>query len=142
MDRLPHFYDISPWDIGFCCIHPCNGEDYRRCTSIVNQSDRRMGDQTKARIVLLEPPLGEPLKDVLAYAELCCCKFSRRRNAKKLGRLRRAAVTWLAELIGPLNATASEACLALGSPPRFFKYESIGHKDDLSDSFLSTLKEH
>ena len=108
----------------------------------MNQADRRMADQTNARIVLLESPPAELLKNLLAYAELCCCKFSHRRNAKKLGYLRRAAVTWLAELIGHLNAIASEACLALGSPPRFFKYESIGHKDDLSDSFLSTLKEH
>lgn len=140
MDRFPHFDEISPWDTGFCCIHPCKGDDYRRCTRIINQADRVAANQTKARIILLGFPRTELFQDLLKYAELCCCKLSHRKNAKKLGRLHRAAVTWLAELIGPLDAAVLETYLALDLPPRFFDYEPAGRKDDFGFSFLSTLE--
>jgi hypothetical protein len=140
MDRFPHFDEISPSDAGFCCIHPCKGEDYRRCTRTVNQADRRAANQIKARIILLVSPPTELLQDLLTYAELCCCKLSHRKNAKKLGVLQKAAVTWLAELIGPLNAAVREAYLALNLPPRFFEYEPTGQKDNLGSSFLSNLE--
>jgi hypothetical protein len=104
MDRFPHFDEISPSDAGFRCIHPCKGEDYQRCTRTVNEADRRTANQMKARIIFLVSPPTELLQDLLKYAELCCCKLSHRKNAKKLGRLQKAAVTWLAGLIDPPNA--------------------------------------
>jgi hypothetical protein len=142
MDRFPPFNDISPCDTGFCCIHPCIGENYRRCTRPINQADRRTADQMKARMIVLRSPPTELLKDLSKYAELCCCKNSHRKNAKKLGRLQRAAVLWLAELIGPSNAAVREAYLALNSPPRFLEYEPTGQRDSLGSSFLSTFGPH
>jgi hypothetical protein len=145
MDRFPHFDEISPWDTGFCCIHPCKGEDYRRCTRTVDQADRGTANQTKARIILLGSSPTELFQDLLKYAELCCRKLSHRKNAKKLGRLHRAAVTWLAVLIGPLDAAVREAYLALNLPPRFSDYESAGRKDDLGSKLWNRanfMKEH
>lgn len=115
MPGFLRFQDFSPYDATFTGIHSCKGEEYQRCSHIVNRQDRDTAAKLSLKIQLLEDGL---LQDLRQYAELCCCKQSHRKRARKVVRLDRMALEWLSELAGHLYQNPTTAA-GLTRLPRF-----------------------
>jgi hypothetical protein len=71
LNFLP-FEDIDTCSLSFTCIHPCKGEEYQRCTRIVNRADRLAAAKLKSKIMLRDRCPGNIQQDLRNYAELCC----------------------------------------------------------------------
>ena len=140
MPNFPSFEAIDTCSLSFTCIHPCKGEEYRRCARIVNRADRSAAAELKSKILLRERSPDNLQQDLGKYAELCCCKQSHRSTAKKFGRFDELACKWLVELTGYPNAVLTERMNA--SPPlRFLPYIPKWPRDDLAFALKLPLGE-
>ena len=140
VSNFPSFEAIDTRSLSFTCIHPCKGEEYRRCAHIVNRADRFAAAELKANIMLREPNADNLQQNLRRYAELCCCKQSHRNTAKKLGRFNELACKWLVELTGYPNAVLTERINA-SPPPRFLPYMPKWPRDDLAFALKLPLGE-
>lgn len=141
MTDFPKIHDYRPMDLSFTCIHPWKRsatEPPRRCSRVVNRSDRISADTLRSGI-MVDDGRGKHIRQLLInYAELCCCKQNHRKNALKLGRCDEVASNWLLELFGHRDGGLT-VVPSLPLLQRVLPYESKGRRDTLRDAFSSPL---
>jgi len=141
MTDFPKIHDFRPMDLSLTCIHPCKrspDEPPRRCSRVVNGSDRISADTLRSGI-MVDDGRGKHVRQLLInYAELCCGKQNHRKNALKLGRCDKVASKWLLELFGHRDGGLT-VVPSLPLLQRVLPYESKGRRDTLRDAFSSPL---